>query len=277
MIEVTDIQQKYVSIAEARRLSGLRIVLGAYAIPGPWREACKGVFHVKRLPYVPVVTASAGRSDLEFGKDGADQELREWSGQSSAPVVIWNDEPPRSTWIAQLQLAERLQPEPPLIPEAIADRVTMFGLANELCGENGLAWWKRIAILHANLEAAPADDPNRGFWLHVGGKYGYSPAAGAAAPARIVTILRALDEQLRGQRARGKRYLVGDRLSALDVYWAAFAGLMRPLAPELCRMATSFRALYDEKHPTVLEALTPALIEHRDFVYREHLELPVVF
>ncbi len=276
MIEPTDIKLDYVSIAEARRLSGLRIVLGAYAIPGPWREACKGIFHVKGLPYVRVVTASAGRSDLEFGQHGADQELRDWSGQSSAPVVIWNDEAPRSTWIAQLQLAERLQPDPPLIPESIADRVTMFGLANELCGENGLAWSKRIAILHANLEGRP-NDPNRGFWLHVGGKYGYSPAAGAAAPAHIATILRALDEQLRGQRERGRRYLVGDRLSALDVYWAAFAGLMRPLAPEHCPMATAFRALYDEKHPTVLEALSPELIEHRDFVYREHLELPVVF
>ena len=276
MIEPTDIKLRYVSIAEARRLPGLRIVLGAYAVPGPWREACKGIFHVKRLPYVPVVTASAGRSDLEFGKDDADRELREWSGQSSAPVVIWNDEAPRSNWIAQLHLAERLQPNPPLIPGSIADRVTMFGLANELCGENGLAWTKRIAILHANLEGRP-DDPNRGFWLHVGGKYGYSREAGAAAPARIATILGALDEQLHRQRELGRRYLVGDRLSALDIYWAAFAGLMRPLAPELCPMATSFRALYDEKDPTVLAALSPGLLAHRDFVYREHLELPVVF
>jgi hypothetical protein len=48
-IELTDLKLHYVPIAEARRMSGLRIVLGAYPIPGPWRESCKGVFYVKGL------------------------------------------------------------------------------------------------------------------------------------------------------------------------------------------------------------------------------------
>ena len=43
-IEFTDFKLKYIEIAEARKLSGLRMVLGAYPIPGPWREACKGVY-----------------------------------------------------------------------------------------------------------------------------------------------------------------------------------------------------------------------------------------
>ena len=34
-IELTDVKLNYISIAEARKLSGLRLVLGAYAIPGP--------------------------------------------------------------------------------------------------------------------------------------------------------------------------------------------------------------------------------------------------
>ncbi len=49
-IQPTDIKLNYVSIASARKMSGLRLVLGAYSIPGPWREACKGLFHVKVFP-----------------------------------------------------------------------------------------------------------------------------------------------------------------------------------------------------------------------------------
>ena len=94
-IELTDVKLNYISIAEARKLSGLRLVLGAYAIPGPWRESCKAVCHVKHIPGTSVVTGGEGFSDLEFGSNGADAELRAWTGQASAPVAIWNNERPR--------------------------------------------------------------------------------------------------------------------------------------------------------------------------------------
>ena len=82
-VELDDVKLDYASIAEARKMSGLRLVLGAFTVPGPWRESCKGIFHVKGIPYTPAVSASEGRSDLEFGKDGADAELRAWTAQSS--------------------------------------------------------------------------------------------------------------------------------------------------------------------------------------------------
>ena len=37
--ELSDVKLNYIPIADARRMSGLRIVLGAYPIPGPWRES----------------------------------------------------------------------------------------------------------------------------------------------------------------------------------------------------------------------------------------------
>ena len=43
-IEITDVKLKYATIQEAKQMSGLRIVLGAVVVPGPWREACKGIF-----------------------------------------------------------------------------------------------------------------------------------------------------------------------------------------------------------------------------------------
>ena len=42
-------------------------------------------------------------------------------------------------------------------------------------------------------------------------------------------------------------------------------------------MATAFRAFYTEKNPVVTAAILPLLLEHREFIYREYLELPIVF
>lgn len=277
-IELSDIKLNYVTIAEARRMSGLRIVLGAYPIPGPWRESCKGVFWVKGLRYTPVKSANADASDLAIGMNGSQSELIEWTGQSSAPVVAWNDELPRSSWIDQLNLAERLQPEPPLVPAEIEDRMRMFGLANELLGENGLVWVKRLLMVDGPLKSLAANDPQRGFFEFLGQKYGYTPAAAERAALRIIDILHALDAQLAGQHAAGRRYLIGERLSALDIYWAACCAILDPMPSERCPMADAFRAgPYGNSDPRIDAALTPALRAHRDFIYETHLELPVVF
>lgn len=276
-IKLDDIRLPYASIADARRMSGLRIVLGAYADPGMWREACKGICHVKQLAYTPVVTASAGRSDAEFGLDGADAELREWTAQSSAPVMIWNDERPRSTWIEQLYLAERLAPTPSLIPADPHDRVTMFGLANELCGENGFGWMGRLMLVDIGMEPLVKEGPEWNFWRRFGQKYGLSDAALAAAPGRMAECLQLLDAQLARAQAEGGRYFFGDQLTALDIYWATFLGMIDPLPEELCPMASFFRPLYTNTHPVVRAALSQRLIDHRLFIYERHLELPVVF
>ncbi|HWS76277.1 MAG TPA: hypothetical protein VN324_14155 [Quisquiliibacterium sp.] len=276
-IRLTDTQVEYLSIAEARRRPGLRLVLGAYTVPGPWREACKGLFHVKGIPYLSVVTADPDRADGDFGMDGADRQLREWTGQSSAPVAIWNDERPCSTWIEQLQLAERLAANPPLIPDGVEERALMFGLCHELAGREGFGWTKRIAMIHSNLASLPEGHAARPFWEHMAAKYGYTPAAGEAAPARLAKIVRAFARRIEQQHDAGRRYLVGDRLSAADIYWSTFVGMIAPMDEARCPMATSFRAAYSNPDPEVQAALTAALLAHRDFVYETHLELPVRF
>jgi glutathione S-transferase len=267
-IAMTDLKIPYVSIQEARGMSGLRLILGAYAVPGPWREACKEIFRVKKVPFVSVTAA---------GKDGSEKELVEWTAQASAPVAIWNDERPRSTWIEQLSLAERLAPEPHLIPSDESERIAMFGIANEICGENGLGWSKRLTMMDATLGDPNAPEAAKRTWTYLGRKYGYSPEAAAKATARIIGILNMLDRRLGEQRARGSRFMVGNTLTALDIYWSTFAALFKPLPPELCPMATAFRSFYSESNADVNRAVTPALLEHRDFIYRVYLELPIVF
>lgn len=277
-IQPYDTRLEYVSIAQARKMSGLRLVLGKYTVPGPWREACKGLFHVKGIPFTNVVTADEGKSDLALGMDGSQSELIAWTAQASAPVAVWNDERPRSSWVDQLNLAERLQPEPRLIPTDIHERMQMFGMINELAGENGIAWEKRLLMCHGPLSSMPPGAEGRAFFEFLGQKYGYSPAAAEAAALRIIEILKVFDAQLARQKQAGREYLIGTGFTAVDIYWATFCGLLNPLPPELCPMATSFRGgLYGNDHPGVAEALTPALLAHRDMVYKRHLELPVVF
>jgi glutathione S-transferase len=115
------------------------------------------------------------------------------------------------------------------------------------------------------------------FWQRFGGKYLFSEEAAAAAPARVASILKLLAERLDRQKARGSKFFIGDKLSAADIYWATFAALIRPMPPELCPMATSFREMYTERNPLIVAATAPSLMEHRDFIYREYLELPVIF
>jgi len=255
---------EFVEVAEARKLSGLRLVL-TLGVPGPWSEAAKGILYVKKIPYVRV------RQEL----GGPNPELTEWTAQATAPVAIWNDEPPRSTWIEQLFLAERLEPTPALIPDNIEDRMLMFGYCNELCGEHGYGWSKRLMLLHTVLTDSDADESARAFATHMGNKYGYTREEAEAAPARVANIVTTLGSRLEQQQSTGSRFFIGNQLSALDIYWAAFAALIQPLPHELCPMPNAFRAMYINTDPVVQAAVKPILLEHRDFIYQEYLELPV--
>jgi glutathione S-transferase len=151
----------------------------------------------------------------------------------------------------------------------------MFGLANELCGENGFGWSRRLMMMHVTLSNPNAPEAARSGAGFLGRKYGYSPAPAETAPKRVAEILQALNAQLESQRSRGSRFLIGDRLSALDIYWAAFAALIQPLPDELCRMSPGFRRMYTCSDTSVMAAASPQLLAHRDFIYHEFLELPV--
>ncbi|MGH7880441.1 MAG: hypothetical protein ACREQD_13230, partial [Candidatus Binataceae bacterium] len=244
--------------------TGLRVVLTP-GVPGPWSESAKGILHVKKIPYVKVRQIIAAEN----------LALRKWTAQETAPAFIYNDERPRSLWSDQLYLAERIAPTPALIPAQLEDRAQMFGLANELCGENGFGWARRLMLVHDSLSKPNLPEAGRKFSTFIGDKYGYTPDAAAAAPSRVVEILGALARQLAEQRSRGSRYLISDTLSALDIYWACFAALIRPLPDDLCAMSAGFRGAYTCTEPTVTRAAAPELFAHRDFIYREHLELPI--
>jgi glutathione S-transferase len=258
----------WIEVAQARGLPGLRLVLTA-GVPGPWGEAAKGLFFTKGISYTPVRQA--------LGE--ANGELRAWTGHDNAPQAIWQDEPARTSWESLIYLAERLAPEPALIPADAGERARMFGLIRELAGENGLGWSRRLMLLHGTLllpeSVLPADHPTRLQVKRMAGKYGYSPEAAQAAPARVAAILQLMSDQLAEQQRRGRSFLVGDRLNALDIHWAAFAVLISPLPEELCAMPGGLRGVYEVTDPKLRSACSPELFAHRDRVYREYLELPI--
>jgi glutathione S-transferase len=254
---------EYVNIEQAVTMSGMRVVLPP-GIPGPWAEAVKGILYAKKIPFIRV------------RHDRADYApLIRWTAQSSAPVMVYNDERPRSVWNDQLFLAERLEASPPLVPSDMQDRVLMFGLSNELCGENGFGWSRRLMLIRTMVTDPNATEEARKGMLTFGSKYGYSATAAMAAPAKAAQIVRTLAERLESQQSRGSRFLIGSQLSALDIYWAVFAALIEPLPENLCPIPPEFRRRYLCEDPAVRAATTPQLLAHRDFIYREYLELRV--
>jgi glutathione S-transferase len=260
------IMADYVSIAQARGMSGMRVVLPP--APGPWAESLKGILHVKKIPYV--------RALHEVGT--ASLDLKEWTAQTSSPVMAWNDERPRTVWNDQLYLAERVAPQPRLIPEGIEDRALMFGMANELMGETGLVWSLRVLAIHRGQTNLQLNERARAMVDFLAAKYQHGvPGEAERASLRASQIVRMFAERLERQRHSGSRFLIGRELSALDIYWAAAAAMIQPLPPELCDMPRWLRTTYTANDPRVVEAVRPELLAHRDFIYREFLKLPLDF
>ena len=170
-------------------------------------------------------------------------------------------------------LAERLAPAPSLLPADAAERALVLGLARDICGEGGLGWSRRLQMIHAGLQNA-GGFPERAA-KYLGKKYGYSPEAGAACGSRVSEFLGTLAARLKAQRAAGRRYYVGDALTALDVYGATFMGMLAPLPQEQCKMDASMRAALETRDAQTNAALDPVLLEHRDMMYAKHLELPL--
>jgi glutathione S-transferase len=248
-----------VSITAARALPGLRLVV-IQGVPSPWSQAAKGILRVKGIPYTLV-------HRMPSDPPGA---LEDWTRQASFPAALYESERPRSGWAEILLLAERLQPEPALVPADAEPRAFFFGVCHEVCGEMGLGWCRRLESVAAGLARTPPDPI--AVWL--GGKYGYSPETAALAPGRVRDVIGLLADLL--QHSRGP-YLLGAELTALDLYWATFCNLVAPLPPELLPLGEPLRSFFTSPDPALHELLRKSgLLAHRDRVYREHLGLPVV-
>jgi glutathione S-transferase len=250
---------EYLDTREAMGRRGWRMVVTS-RIPSAWGEAAKGFLHLKRISWVAVRLAYD------------DEDLKGWAGQLSAPVVFYDDEPPRSGWAEILMLAERVAPEPALLPLDPETRGRALLLCEKFCAPGGLGWTRRLQAVHAGLTKTGGFSERVAGYL--GRKYGYDPAQAHSYGPKVSALLGEFAAALRSQRRIGPYYL-GATLTAVDVYSAAFMGLFCPL-PELhCSMDPSIRAAFEHLDEPTAAALDPVLLEHRDMMYARHLELPL--
>lgn len=247
----------YIGVDEARGLDGLRLVL-TEGIPAPWGMAARLLYEVKQIPFV-AVSQQAG---------AANEALVAWTGHNSAPIAMYEDERPRALWSEQLLLAERLAPQPALIPADQDQRSEMIAMCHEICAEDGLGWNLRSLIFEAGREAGQVmPDLIR--------KYGSATTADHCKH-RVNQILGMLGRRLEAQRARGSRFLVGDSLSAADIYWTAFSNLMSPMSADLVEVPDYYKA-FGVPCMAAVEVPLDGLLDHRDRIARDYFDAPLRF
>jgi len=254
----------WISLSEGLARPGLRLALVRAGIPSPWSELCRAIFRVKQIDYEQV--------------DGRDPTtglalLKTTTAQESMPVAFWNDERPRSNWLELLHLAERLREEPRLLPDESESRARVVGLCAELCSEGGFGWHRRILLTHEMLTNASFGEREKRIGHYLAGKYGYHADRVQRSAQRCEEIVAGF---ARLHAARDGLYFEGNSVSALDLAWAAFAGLIRPLSQDQCPMSETWRTLYTWQPTKTSPNLVSALLQRRDRIYAEHFELPVV-
>jgi glutathione S-transferase len=252
----------YVTPAEAIKASGLRLVF-VRGVPSPWGMAAKTLFEIKGVDYLAAPLELAGKNE----------EIVAWTGQNSAPVAAWNGEAPIHRWQDIILLAERIAPTPALIPTDAHQRALMWGFVNELAGEQGLGWNRRLQGFGRVRNSGKTNPVSEALI----GKYGYDADAVKTLPQRIAGTLAALTAQLKAQQARGVAFLVGETLSAADIYFVTFLNLVAPLPPEQCAMPDAFRAGFTAREPEIVAALDPTLLAHRDRIFQAHFKNPMEF
>ena len=232
-------------------------------LPGPWGEALKSVLACKQLDY----TAAA----QEAGGDN--QALVDWTGQASAPVLAWEEELPRCSWLDQLVLTERLAPDRPLLGASVEDRIAVIGICREIAGEGGLGWVRRTQL--TGMVMASGDAPP--VMEVMARRYGYSDEAYADSERQLVDCLAWFDRRLESQAKAGSDYLVGVELTAADLYLANFIGMLDPLPAELNPMPGPMRSAYSYRTQALAQALSGRLLPFRDMIYHRHIETPLDF
>lgn len=248
---------EYQEINDVINADGLRIVL-VRGFPSPWGQAAKAMMEYKSLEYITGAQIARGEN----------KEIVDWAGVNSGPVVAWNREIPLNRWDDILFLLERLAPDRPLVPEEQSARTQFFGLAYEICGQLGFGWNRRLEGIHLGAQAGI--DPGA-----FGEKYGYNKSDGEQARQRSIDFLQYLTKILNSQRKKGSDYIVGDTVTAVDFYWAAFSNLAAIQSAEECPLAPEIRERFERVAPEVAAAIDPILIEHRDRIMHTYFKIPM--
>ncbi len=254
----------FISLEEAAGMTeGTRITF----IPGVqalYAEALKNICFAKDIKVIRAVHPMMG-VDKETGQD-RQARLYELTSQSSLPTMFHDSERPRNVWIEQLALAEQIggADSPALIPADVQQRVEMYGLCAVILGEDGLVWNMRIMT----------DGP-------LSRKYGYSDAASAAAPGKVAEVIGLIGARLQQQAEIGSRYLVGNALTAADIYCATMSMCVTATAPEIMPVTKQNQGMLkffaaNAQIPEIAAALSERITEHQRYILTTYCETPAV-
>tara|TARA_Y100000389_G_C17459194_1_gene520407 strand:+ start:2570 stop:3376 length:807 start_codon:yes stop_codon:yes gene_type:complete len=254
----------FISLDEAAALGkGTRITFTP-GCQGLYAEALKNICFVKGIPVIRALHPLMG-VDKDTGVD-RQARLFELTSQTSYPTMFYNEERPRNVWIEQLALAEKIgaSNSPLLIPEDFEQRVKMFGLCAVVLGEDGLVWNMRVMN----------DGP-------LSRKYGYTKAASLVAPSKIANVIKLIDRYLQKQAAQGSKYLIGNKLTAADVYWATLSMCITVTPTEIMPLTEQNQNLLNlfatnSKVPVISEAMTSQIVEHQRYILTTYCETPAV-
>lgn len=255
---------KFITLDEAAAMSTGTRVTFIPGIPALYSEALKNICYVKGLTLVRALHPMMG-IDKVTGEN-RQTRLFELTSQTSLPTMFHNDERPRNVWTEQLALAEEIgtADSPKLIPENYEDRVTMYGLCAITLGEDGIVWNMRIL----------GDNP-------LGRKYGYSDAASAAAPKKMAEVIDLIGRRLEAQEKAGSRYLVGNSISAADVYWATMSMSIVVPPPEIMPLTKQNQGMLryfarNASIPEIAEVLSDKIEAHQKYILSTYCETPAV-
>ena len=243
--------------------SGTRVTFlpGVQAL---YSEALKNICFVKKVPLIRALHPLMGKD----GKTGKDRQARlyELTSQKGLPTMFHDEEQPRNVWIEQLALAEKIGATDSLalIPDSFKLRADMFGLCAVVLAEDGIVW--NMRILNDNPLAR---------------KYGYSEAASSDALRKIAEGITLLDSRLEEQAEHGSRYLVGDTLTAADIYWATMGMALVPAPPEIMPRTQQNKGLLawfeqNSKVPEIADALTHRIEDHQRYILKTYCETPAI-
>ena len=262
----------YLKPQDARNLSGLRLAL-TVGVPGPWGESAKKILEYKGIDFVAVAQYPAEPN----------LDLVSWTGIRNAPIAIYNDEAPKNNFQDIVALAERLKPAPQLIPADSKTRILCSGISNEICGEGGFGWSRRL-MSRASFQSIVLTEAEKKILLNapvldretMKKAYGSSDFQAVTAEHRVSEILVNLRACLIEQKSVRSPYFVGQTVSACDIHWACFSNMLLPLPEEVNPMPDWLRLSYGNIGGIELEDFEE-LITHRDMMFEKHLKLPLDF
>lgn len=250
----------FLSFEQAReKIESIKLVV-VQAVPSPWSEVVKELLRLKSVDFCALHLQPRS------------PEMQQWAGSSSAPSLLVPGDEARTQWRDILLYLE--EKGPALLPSDPRERSESLELIGEILDPEGLCWSRRLVGIAAGL-AGEGGYP-LAIAKYLAAKYGpIADGDATRAQKRCLDILSKLTERLREQKAKDSPYFFASSLSALDLYAATAMALFAPLPEELCPMNPVMRKCFESLDEATRKALDPALLEHRDFIYREHLELPV--